>query len=182
MYFKNKHTFLVCKFDMNCINLKQKINRTLYCKKKKCTISLKNCANCEFKEYKYTTIDRTIHSNPFKSIQNRNKQIKNKKTAKPSKRTIATSITKEVKLTVWERDHKACIFCHKPVSWNLANSHFIKRSHGGLGIPENVFCACLNCHHKFDDTPLRKNMLPIAEKHMMRKYDNWNKDNLVYKK
>lgn len=35
-----------------CINLKQKMNRTLYCKKLNKQIILKDCSNCPFKEYK----------------------------------------------------------------------------------------------------------------------------------
>lgn len=37
---------------MNCINLKQKMNKTLYCKIKNTTINFKACSNCPFKEYK----------------------------------------------------------------------------------------------------------------------------------
>lgn len=36
----------------NCINLKQKMNKTLYCKIKNTTINFKDCNNCPFKEYK----------------------------------------------------------------------------------------------------------------------------------
>lgn len=35
-----------------CINLKQKMNRTIYCNKKKEQITFKDCSNCPFKEYK----------------------------------------------------------------------------------------------------------------------------------
>lgn len=37
---------------MNCINLKQKMNKTLYCKKLKKQITFKDCSNCPYKEYK----------------------------------------------------------------------------------------------------------------------------------
>lgn len=36
----------------NCINLKQKFNKTLFCKKHKKEINFKDCSNCPFKEYK----------------------------------------------------------------------------------------------------------------------------------
>ena len=36
----------------NCIYLKQKLNRTLECKKKKKIINIKECNNCKYKEYK----------------------------------------------------------------------------------------------------------------------------------
>ena len=39
----------------NCIYLKQKINRTLECKKKKKIINIKECNNCKLKEYKKCT-------------------------------------------------------------------------------------------------------------------------------
>lgn len=104
------------------------------------------------------------------------------KSNKPSKRTKATSIPKQVKLIVWERDNHKCIFCGREVPWNLANSHFIKRSHGGLGIPENLFCNCLECHNKFDDSINREWMLPIARHYLMSKYENWNEKDLMYKK
>ncbi len=151
----------------NCKYLKQKLNRTLECKKQKKIINIKECNVCKFKENKIPKCT-----------------VKQKYCAKskPSKRTKATSITKKTKLIVWERDNLKCIFCNCDVPWNLANSHFIKRSHGGLGIPENIFCACLECHHNFDDTINREWMLPIARKHLMSKYENWNEDNLIYRK
>lgn len=35
-----------------CINLKQKMNKTIYCKKRKEQITFKDCNCCSFKEYK----------------------------------------------------------------------------------------------------------------------------------
>lgn len=40
------------KFIMNCIYLKQKLNRKLECKKQKKIINIKECNNCKYKEYK----------------------------------------------------------------------------------------------------------------------------------
>ena len=99
-----------------------------------------------------------------------------------SKRTKALEIPKAIKLKVWERDQHKCIFCQRPVSYQLANSHFIKRSHGGLGIEENIMTNCLDCHHKFDDTIQRKEMLIYAENYLKSKYQNWNKEKLIYKR
>jgi len=36
----------------NCINLKIKLNRTLYCKKRKKIITIDDCKLCKYKEYK----------------------------------------------------------------------------------------------------------------------------------
>lgn len=99
-----------------------------------------------------------------------------------SERTKALMITKKTKRIVYERDNHSCIFCGRYVDISCANSHFIKRSHGGLGIPENIMTNCYECHHNFDDTPLRKYMIPKAEKYFKSIYPNWNKDDLVYKK
>ena len=146
----------------NCINLKQKLDRSLYCKINKCSITLKDCSNCKFKEYKAI----------------RNKPIKGKK----HKLTKATEIPKSVKKKVWKRDNHKCIFCHEEVPWNLANSHFVKRSHNGLGIEEDVFTACIKCHQKFDDSIKRENMKIIAYNHLRKFYKDLDEKDLVYKK
>lgn len=156
---------------MNCINLRRrtKNNRPyLFCIEKRSVIDFKECSNCSCRKYK--KVSKMAVKKPLKECK------------KKHKLTIATSISKNVKLKVWERDNHRCIFCHKLVAWNLANSHFIKRSHLGLGIEENIFTACLECHNKFDDSIYRKKMLPIAEKHLKSKYPNWNEENLIYNK
>ena len=99
-----------------------------------------------------------------------------------SERTKALMISKQTKHEVWERDNHKCIFCGRYCDVSLANSHFIKRSHGGLGIPENIMTNCLDCHFMFDDTPMRKYMIQRAEDYFREKYPNWNKEDLVYKK
>ena len=43
---------------MNCIYLKQKLNRNLECKKQKKIINIKECNNCEYKEYKCTEFSK----------------------------------------------------------------------------------------------------------------------------
>lgn len=99
-----------------------------------------------------------------------------------SERTKALMISKEVKRIVWERDNHKCIFCGKYCDIGLANSHFIKRAQGGLGIEQNIMTNCLECHFMFDDTPMRKYMIQRAEDYFKEKYPDWNKDDLVYHK
>lgn len=148
---------------MNCIYLMKRWNGELKCKRDGSIIKLSQCFNCPHKEYKL-----------YERILGRRN--------KPSKRTKELAISKNTKLIVYQRDGGKCIFCDAPVTWNLANSHFIKRSHGGLGIEQNIFCACAECHHEFDDTINRNQMLPIARKHLQSKYMDWNEEDLVYKK
>ena len=99
-----------------------------------------------------------------------------------SKRTKALEISKETKLIVWERDDHRCIFCQRYVEWNYANSHYIKRSHGGLGIEKNIMTNCERCHNLFDDSIYREQMKQFAKEYLMSKYEDWNEDDLTYKK
>ena len=143
-----------------------------YCTKKRAVIEFSSCYGCINKEYK------KIAKNTIK-IKNRTPLNKVSKTNKVTK---ATSIPKAVKLTVWERDNHCCIFCGKYVEWNLANSHFIKRSHNGMGIEENIITNCVECHNLFEHEPSRSEMMPFAEQYLKSKYPNWSKKDLVYKK
>ena len=167
---------------MGCINLKVKTKKGkkfLYCSALKKEITFDNCKDCADKEYK--KIKCKINHKKFakKSVWSKKSPLISGHKHKLPK---ATEITMKVKKIVWERDNGYCIFCHKPVSWNCANSHYIKRSQLGMGIEENIFTTCPACHHEFDDTPKREYMLPIAKRHLMSKYENWNEDMLIYKK
>ena len=67
-----------------------------------------------------------------------------------SKRSKACDISQKVKELVWDRDEHKCIICGRYVPKTCANAHFIKRSQGGLGIPENVVTLCPQCHYEED--------------------------------
>ena len=138
-----------------CVYLKLKMQGGFYCKERKELITKDCCIGCPHKKYKSPT---------------------------PTKRTKELAISKKTKLRVWERDNHRCIFCGKLVTWNMANSHFIKRSHGGLGIEQNLLTNCEDCHHKFDDTANRDEMFAHAERYLRYKYTDFDIDNLTYKK
>lgn len=74
------------------------------------SIDKDECYSCKYKEYK-----------EYKSINSHKK-----------KRTIATSISQDVKEIVWKRDKHKCIFCHKFVPLECACCHFIPRSAGRI--------------------------------------------------
>lgn len=130
------------------------MNGKLYCKMRKKEIPYNMCVGCLDKKYKTST----------------------------TKRTKELGIAKKTKLIVWERDNHRCIFCGRLVPWNLANSHFIKRSHGGLGIERNILTNCEECHRKFDDTTDREKMWEYAERYLMSKYKDFDIRDLIYKK
>ena len=96
-----------------------------------------------------------------------------------SKRTKACAISKKTKQIVHERDRKCCIFCGAP---GLPEAHYIPRSHGGLGIPENIITACRPCHDLMDNSTKRQQMLQRAAEHLKRFYPEWNEESLVYDK
>lgn len=102
----------------------------------------------------------------------------------PSKRTKATDISKDVRKEVIKRDTPRdvpqCIFCGSV--YNLQIAHYIPRSAGGLGIKENLACACFVCHSKLDQSTYRKPMLVQFERYLRRCYPDWNQDKLKYKK
>lgn len=95
------------------------------------------------------------------------------------KRTKACAISKKTKERVYKRDMGACIFCGAP---GLPEAHYIPRSHGGLGIEQNIITACRQCHHKLDNSTQRQQMLPKAAEHLRRHYPDWNEKDLIYDK
>ena len=77
---------------MNCINLKQKLDRTLYCKYKRCIIKLSECKDCPYKEYKgnYNKLQKTV--------------LIKKKTSKLNK-------LERERFSILTKDLDHCIFC-----------------------------------------------------------------------
>lgn len=141
---------------MNCVMMKKKLNGEVFCKELNKNISPFNCNNCTLKSYS--------------------------KSSQKHKQTKFTDIPKKVKLIVWERDNRKCIFCGKPVPWNFANSHYIKRSQKGLGIEENIMTNCARCHMLFEESKYRDDMKEYAKEYLQSKYINWREDELIYKK
>ena len=96
------------------------------------------------------------------------------------KMTDACDITPKVKDEVWARDGGRCIFCGSPDA--APNMHYVPRSHGGLGIAENIGTGCIHCHNRLDNSADRPGMLMEFEAYLMRQYPGWNRENLIYRK
>lgn len=116
---------------------------------------------------------------PSKKEKNKIKIIKGKKHTQTRKKEISS----KTKILVWERDKHKCIFCGKYVKWNNANAHLIKRSSGGLGIPENLFTSCEECHMEQDNGLNSIALTDYARNYLKNLYGkDWKESNLVYKK
>lgn len=94
-------------------------------------------------------------------------------------RTRACAIPKEVKLIVYERDQKRCIFCGAP---GLPEAHVVPRSHGGLGVPQNIITVCRCCHDKLDNSTDRQQMLDVAVGYLKRYYPDISQTDVIYQK
>lgn len=96
-----------------------------------------------------------------------------------SKRTKACEITPEVRKFVEDRDGGCCIFCGRR---GIGEAHFINRSQGGLGIPENIVTVCRPCHHQMDNGLFTQVFRQKAEDYLKSQYPYWDRDKLVYHK
>ena len=105
-----------------------------------------------------------------------------------SARTKATDISQKVKRAVWERDGGRCVVCGN--SYNvMPNAHYIPRSRGGLGVEQNIVTLCTNlthnqCHYRYDfgRKEERQMIHDIIKRYLQSKYEDWNEDDLYYKK
>ena len=96
-----------------------------------------------------------------------------------SKRTKACEIKPKVREAVEDRDGHCCIFCGKA---GRGEAHFIARSHGGLGIEQNLLTVCRSCHHEMDNGKNRAMYIKVAEQYLKDHYKNWNISDLIYHK
>ena len=104
-----------------------------------------------------------------------------------SKRARACDITKKVKDLVWARDGGRCIICGSYTA--MPNAHYIPRSRGGLGIPENIVTLCSNlsenkCHYRYDFGS-REEQQEIGGKirdYLKGVYPDWDESRLVYRR
>lgn len=105
-----------------------------------------------------------------------------------SKRSKATDIPMKVKQKVFARDNGRCVVCGNMYNV-MPNAHYIPRSKGGLGIEENIVTLCTEltpnkCHRRFDFGTKKEHedIKEIIKNYLKSKYDNWNENDLIYKK
>lgn len=96
------------------------------------------------------------------------------------KRTKATSIPSKVREEVEERDNHCCIFCGTPNA--RGEAHFVRRSQGGLGIPQNLLTVCRIHHRLLDESDMSDMYKQKAREYLKSKYPDWDEKDLVYNK
>ena len=98
-----------------------------------------------------------------------------------------TDIPKNVRRVVLERDsidnHPCCIYCGSPRFLEIA--HYVPRSRGGMGVPENLAVLCIKCHRELDngsDTTLSRDIKEVFRDWLVRCYPGWNEEGVTYRK
>lgn len=126
----------------NCKNLKIKLNRSLECKKLKRQINIKECANCQFKEYK-------SNDNQIKNISDNNK-FKQQKTVKIKSKSNKLARLERKRFSLFSVDTNHCFFCH---STHQLTWHEIFRGRNRSNSMKYGLCLrmCLKCHKKYQD-------------------------------
>lgn len=108
-----------------------------------------------------------------------------------SKRTKATEFTPQVRQVIRQRDQNTCLFCRlgkygeSDTKWLPPDiMHYINRSAGGLGIPQNGVCGCRYHHALLDNgnKGYRPEMLEDMKTYLMSRYPDWNEEKLYYRK
>ena len=104
------------------------------------------------------------------------------------KDTKARDFDRKAKIAISERDSiggwPCCVFCGlaapAPLAWS--NAHFIARSQGGKGIPENGLTLCPACHRRYDQTEWREEMRGFFREYLQDCYPEWDEEKLYYMK
>ena len=96
------------------------------------------------------------------------------------KQTKACDISKAVKDAVWERDRYCCVVCGNPAA--MPNAHYIARSHGGLGVEQNIVTLCAGCHRAYDQSAAHEWYKTVIRRYLKSLYPKWDERKLIYHK
>lgn len=104
------------------------------------------------------------------------------------KDTKARDFDRKAKIVISTRDSiggwPCCVYCGAAAPAELAwsNAHFIARSQGGLGVPENGLTLCPVCHSLYDQSVMREEMREYFREYLKEHHDGWSEDALRYRK
>ncbi len=142
---------------MNCKYLKQKLNKKLECKLNNKIITLKDCSNCKYKEYKCTINQINCANHQNKTLKNTMidkttaKHSKNKQNNRQHKSKIKSRSNKLAKLernrtSLFTDDLEHCILCGKSKD-HLHEIFFGKNRVNSIKY-KLVIPVCFECHNK----------------------------------
>lgn len=95
------------------------------------------------------------------------------------RQTKYTGIPPKVKKQVLERDGR-CVLCG--ANDGQPDAHIVARSHGGLGVAENIVTLCPRCHYRYDQTAERHMIRAQLEEYITTIYPDWTEDAVTYHK
>lgn len=137
-----------------CINLKQKMNRTLYCKKLNKPITFKDCSNCPFKEYKSPTVSGI--SNRKVDFRTQQCNLKNNSLQSYSSLRVKRMKKKSYKLAKKEKERFSIIYtdltkcCHCGSKLAVAKNEVYEGSCRQRSIEMGMVAPfCRQCHDRF---------------------------------
>jgi 5-methylcytosine-specific restriction endonuclease McrA len=91
-----------------------------------------------------------------------------------------TDISAQSRHEVHRRDERRCVYCgrtDKPIEL----AHFISRSQGGKGVPQNLITLCIDCHRSFDGAG-RDDMRDFLADYLKSHYSGWNEQDQIFRK
>ena len=92
-----------------------------------------------------------------------------------------TKISTQTRERVKGRDGGACVVCRRK-GVPLECAHYIPRSQGGMGIPQNLVMLCHTCHTGYDNGGYREAIGEILRDYLKGWYPDWDGKELVYDK
>lgn len=58
----------------------------------------------------------------------------------------------------------------------------VPRSHGGMGVPQNIVTVCRKCHDLMDNSTQRQQMIEIARAYLKDYYPDISQSDVIYQK
>lgn len=137
-----------------CINLKQKMNRTLYCKKLKKPIVFKDCSDCPFKEYKSPAVSGL--SNKKADFKAQQCELKNNNLQNHSNLRVKSIKKKSYELAKKEKERFSIIypdltkFCHCGSKLSVAKNEVFEGAYRQRSMKMGMVAPfCRQCHDRF---------------------------------